>query len=160
MVALREREFVHEREHQNFAAWVIVFDEKKEKVLLVRERSPRKEGLVGLPGGNPKNSSESLEEAAIRELREETGLRTNTGGLVSYPHNTYLGMLPRGSGDKYYAAKAFICINHEGVKRQESKEAKRIFWARIDKLDRYGGRLSPSLKTVVAQSLNFLNSQS
>lgn len=160
MVALTEREFVREKEPQSFAAWVVVFDKKHEKVLLVRERALRKEGMVGLPGGRPIfNSRETLQEAALRELREETGLRTSLDALISYPDNTYIGVNQRGRIEQNYAAKAFIVTDYQGELKRETSTGK-TFWATISKLDKRGNRLAPSVKTVVSEALNFLNNQS
>jgi 8-oxo-dGTP pyrophosphatase MutT (NUDIX family) len=160
MVALREKEVANEREPEVFSVSLIVFDKKREKVLLVRHTKERKEGMVGFPGGKPlSGSTETLLEAGIRELREETGLKTTSDSLISYPDNIYLGHIARENNDVYYAYKAYICLNFEGVQKKKSEEGK-PFWATISKLDRYGARLAPSVKTAVSESLNFLNNQS
>lgn len=160
MVALREREYISEREPDASSVSLIVFDKKKEKVLLVRHTKERKEGMVGFPGGRPlRGSNESLVDAGIRELREETGLRTNAENLLSYPNNVYVGLIPRTVGeDIYYSYRALICVGHEGQQKKASEEG-RPFWASISKLDRYGTRLTPSVKTAVSEALNFLNNQ-
>lgn len=55
------------------AATVIVNSRHPTKIVLVRRRYPPEEGQWTLPGGGIE-SSESPQEAAIREAREETGL--------------------------------------------------------------------------------------
>lgn len=55
---------------KHFCVSVYVYDEKKQKVLLVKHK---KMGLWVQPGGHVE-LNESMEEAAIREVYEETGL--------------------------------------------------------------------------------------
>jgi 8-oxo-dGTP pyrophosphatase MutT (NUDIX family) len=108
---------------------------------------------VGLPGGRPKNSAETEKEAGIRELREETGLFARD--LISYPQNTYTDFIKRENRQKSYIGKAYIAVDVQGRLNRYTKETK-AFWARIDKLDRYKKRLSPTVKAVVYASLNAL----
>ena len=148
-----------EAQPTSIAIWVVVFDEKREKVLLVREKHQRKEGLVGLPGGKPKqNGLETSEEAGARELREETGFRVAPENLISYPNNVRLDNMMRLGEQKHYAGKALIATAVDGDLRAETPET-RAFWARINRLDRFGKRLSPSVKPVVSEALRFLNTR-
>lgn len=50
-------------------------------VLIQRKNEPFK-GFWALPGGFLDYGAETLEEAACRELQEETGLKTQTGNLA------------------------------------------------------------------------------
>ncbi|MEK6851542.1 MAG: NUDIX domain-containing protein, partial [Candidatus Thermoplasmatota archaeon] len=50
-------------------------------VLLIRRRAPPNEGRWGLPGGGIE-LGESVRDAAVREVREETGLAVKVTGLV------------------------------------------------------------------------------
>lgn len=159
MVALREMEVNRENSLGFLAAFLVVFDSKREKILLVRHSAQRKGGMVGFPGGSPRRgSSESLKETAVRELQEETGFRASTSDLLNYPGNDYYGILKREDEVKNFAFRAFICTDYQGEQKKASKEGA-VFWATISKLDRYGSKLSPAVKTVVADSLNFLNNQ-
>ena len=153
MVALRETErFAEER--PNIPVWVVVFDKNLERVLLVREKADRKKGQVGLPGGRPKNPFEPQTQAGIRELREETGLVSQN--LISYPNNVYIDY--HQGRERYFAGRAYIATDIQGQLQRETKETK-TFWARVDKLDRYGSKLGPSVKAVITDALNFLNSR-
>lgn len=58
---------------------IIVFDEKN-RILMVKQRHPEREVWM-LPGGGIEEG-ESASEAAIREVREETGIEINLKGLL------------------------------------------------------------------------------
>ena len=53
------------------------------KVLIVRRARPPARGLYTLPGGGVE-AGESLHEAVVREVREETGLEVEPLGLAGY----------------------------------------------------------------------------
>lgn len=62
------------------AADCIVFD-KHDRLLLIRRKKPPFEGQFALPGGFIE-VGETTEQAALRELREETGIVGTTPRLV------------------------------------------------------------------------------
>lgn len=62
-------------------AYVLVFDEKGEKALMVKNKG-KGESYYTLPGGAVEQG-ETLEEAAIREMKEETGLDVEVNGIFN-----------------------------------------------------------------------------
>lgn len=60
-------------------AYVLLFDENYEKILLVKNWGERS-SYYTLPGGAVEEG-ETLKEAAIREVKEETGLDVNVNGI-------------------------------------------------------------------------------
>lgn len=62
-------------------AYVLLVDEHEENVLLVKNKGPGA-SYYTLPGGAVERG-ETLEEAAIREVKEETGLDVQLGGIFS-----------------------------------------------------------------------------
>lgn len=57
----------------------VLFD--GDRVLLIRRGNPPHRGMLALPGGFV-DGDESVEQAVVRELREETGLATEVVGLI------------------------------------------------------------------------------
>ncbi|MHB8646500.1 MAG: NUDIX hydrolase [Thermomicrobiales bacterium] len=58
-------------------AYVLILDATEEKVLMVENRN----GNWSLPGG-AREAGETLDQAAIREAKEETGFDVAVGGIV------------------------------------------------------------------------------
>jgi 8-oxo-dGTP diphosphatase len=61
-------------------AYVLLFDEKKEHILLVKNKG-KHESYYTLPGGAVEEG-ETLQQAAIREVKEETGLDVEVDGIL------------------------------------------------------------------------------
>lgn len=62
-------------------AYVLLFDEHEENVLLVKNKGTGASYYT--PPGGAVERGETLEEAAIREVKEETGLDVQLGGIFS-----------------------------------------------------------------------------
>lgn len=67
---------------------IVVFDERREKVLLCRRRKVPYQGLLNFVGGKIEPGEEGL-AAAYRELREETGLAEADISLIHLMDFTY-----------------------------------------------------------------------
>jgi len=67
---------------------VVVFDERRERVLLCRRRKEPYKGLLNFVGGKIEPGEEGL-AAAYRELREETGLTETDISLFHFMDLTY-----------------------------------------------------------------------
>lgn len=72
------------------AAGVVILD-KKQRILLVKEKQGRKKGLWHIPSGSVEKG-ESVEDAAVREAFEETGLRVELGAFIG----AFIGTYPDG----------------------------------------------------------------
>jgi len=61
---------------------VLAVVERAGKLLLVRRANPPDRGLWGFPGGRVE-PGETLADAAVRELREETGVEASAGDVLT-----------------------------------------------------------------------------
>ncbi|QFT87549.1 hypothetical protein FIU87_02695 [Bacillus sp. THAF10] len=61
--------------------YALLFDEKEEQILMVKNRG-KSASYYTLPGGAVE-AGETLKEAGIREVKEETGLEVELGGIFS-----------------------------------------------------------------------------
>ncbi len=65
-----------------------VLIKQNDAILLVQEKSPRVYGLWNWPQGTPEKG-ESLEDTAIREVKEETGLDIQIKKKITILQNTF-----------------------------------------------------------------------
>ena len=102
--------------------------EQEPEILLVRRKHPPFEGEWALPGGFME-MEESLEEAARRELLEETGIRA--GELIRFESYDKPGRDPRGRT----ITQAFVMIwkREMGLPRAGS-DAAQLNWFTLDRL--------------------------
>lgn len=69
-------------------AAAVVFDNKDRLLCIRRAKNPGK-GTLALPGGFVDNG-ETIEQAAVREAKEETGIDVKLTGLIANIPNTYI----------------------------------------------------------------------
>ncbi|MDQ0577601.1 NUDIX hydrolase [Agromyces albus] len=120
---------------------VVVVMNSTNQVLLVRQDYGYR--FFGLPGGKIEDG-ESPDEAAIRELFEETGLRTN----AVTPHSVHDLVYP-GSGSKY-RAHVFSCDQATGVLDvQMPDEISSVGWYALNELP---SPLTPSAQAVLSMT--------
>lgn len=63
-------------------AYVLLYDDKNRRILMVKNKGKSSSSFYTLPGGAVENG-ETLEQAAIREVKEETGLEVSVTGINS-----------------------------------------------------------------------------
>ncbi len=107
---------------------LIVKDESDKILLIKRKHDPFKE-FWALPGGFLDYGKETLEHAGVRELREETCLKTEEKylrliGVYSDPKRD-----PRG----HVIAHAYEVTKHSGIEKA-ADDAKELGWFSLDSL--------------------------
>jgi len=127
-----------------FVACVGVVKEDN-KVFLVREGKRVAEGTWALPGGSLEEN-EKLEECIKREIKEETGLDTQTNNLIG----TYV--MEGDAVNEEVFVFAFECVSEdtELTKREEDSVQEADFF-KIQELEKLNLRF-PQLKEIVKDS--------
>ena len=122
---------------------------RDDQVLLVKhgEAAGHLTGIYGLPSGHIENG-ETEEEASVRELREETGLRTTIAALVPLP-KTYLATIQRKDGVKTFSWKVFRATKFEGELVSTSETTPE--WIGISDLSKY--TLLPNVAEAIHEAL-------
>ena len=104
------------------------------RVLLVQRASEPLAGQWSLPGGAVE-LGETLEEAVVRELKEETGLVVRVVELVE----AFERIIRDDSGRSryHYVLLDYLCQPVEGTARAGS-DVQAVAWATPEEFDRYG----------------------
>jgi 8-oxo-dGTP diphosphatase len=124
------------------AASVAVFRDGK-VLLAARGREPLR-GVFTLPGGAVE-IGETLAEAALREVREETGLSVRLAGFVTHQEVIHLGA--DGRTERHFVICVFAA-HWTGGEPAVTEEASDYRWADPASLD--GLRVTDGLASVVA----------
>lgn len=122
---------------------IILLDDKN-KIMLHRRKD---NNSWGLPGGMME-LGESLEENAIREVQEETGLRCSDLKLF----NIYSGLdqyykYPDGN-EVYNVTATYICTKYEGIIDVDLNEGYEVKFFNIDELPK---KLSPTIVPILEE---------
>jgi len=101
------------------------------RVLLVERGNPPLAGLWSLPGGGVE-TGERLEEAVVREVWEETGLRVTADSIATI----FERIIPDDLGgfEYHYVLIDFFCSIHEGTLRAGS-DSRNAAWFEIEALN-------------------------
>lgn len=113
---------------RQFAADIVII-EKGKVLLALRDTEPFK-GMWTIPGGRI-DENETIEECAIREAKEETGLDVELGNLIRIYSN------PSRDPRKTIAAAYFAKVKG-GKLIPQPGEVKELRWFRLDKLPQLG----------------------
>jgi ADP-ribose pyrophosphatase YjhB (NUDIX family) len=124
------------------AASVAIFRDGR-VLLAARGREPMK-GVFTLPGGAVE-LGETLSEAALREVREETGLTVRLVGFVTHQEVIHLGR--EGRAERHFVICVFAAHWQSG-EPAITEEASEFRWADPVTLD--GLRVTEGLASVVA----------
>lgn len=128
-----------------YTAGVLLF--RDDMVLLLRhnEKAGSLSGSYGLPAGRIVRD-ESEKHAAIRELEQETGLKTTEKHLLEYPGNMYSTQIrKKGSTVQSLAVKLFLCKNFYGT--LHGSLAAEPEWVPVDNI--YKINIDPNIKQII-----------
>ncbi len=103
----------------------------KNKVLLIKRKNPPGEGKWNIPGGLVK-LGETLKQAVVREVEEETGIKSSMGELVEVVERIF----PDSEGEimYHYVIIDFLCRFLKG-KAQAKSDALAVRWQSVEALD-------------------------
>jgi len=109
-------------------AVVFGYSENKLKILLIQQKFGTKTNKWALPGGFVKDT-ETLEEAVVRELHEETGVNAN------YLEQLYtFGALNRDERARVIAISYIALINPKNYSIQADTDAEDVKWFDINSI--------------------------
>lgn len=135
---------------------ILVFRNNFQEVLLVKhgEKASHPTGIYGLPAGRI-DSGETAIKAAVRELKEETGLETSEEDLVRLPYDFGVTEILRKKGTIFCTWEVFVCREFKGEIRGKGAETTPQ-WVKVSGLSKLW--LTSNTKTAVSEGLKFLTS--
>jgi 8-oxo-dGTP diphosphatase len=116
------------------------------KVLLVKRGRPPAKGIWSIPGGAVE-VGESVQEALVREIMEETGIRVEVGPLVEVVER----ILPDAEGriEYHYVILDYLCTA-EPMKPRAGSDAADARWVDFEELNK--AELTPDTEAVVLRA--------
>ena len=108
---------------------VLVINNQNE--ILLEERSD--DGFFDFPGGGI-DLKETAEEAAARELKEETGLTANRLDIFKV-YSGEITYYKYFNGDEIYGIDSvFICRDYDGELKPQLSEVRKLFFCSLDNM--------------------------
>lgn len=127
----------------NVGATILVFDSNNELLLNLRSDTNN----WGIPGGS-KELNETLEECAIRELKEETNLEVKDLELVDIlSGKEYYFKYPNGDEVDCVIA-LYVVKNYSGMLYINDRESTRLQFFSLDKLPELESRASVIIEKI------------
>lgn len=136
---------------EKIGAGVIIF--KNSEVLLVKhgQEAEHLNDTYGLPCGRLEPGEKAI-DAAVRELKEETGLLTTTEDLHPFPNNYYEAVITFKNGTKLASMEIFLCSKYSGTLTAKNETTPE--WVDLNKLDNLN--LLPNVKNAIMSALAFI----
>lgn len=130
---------------------VVVLNDRK--VLLVRhgEKSRQPNGIYGFPAGRVESEETDL-QAAVRELREESGLIAKDADLIQLP-TVYESTLELKNGPEDFLYTVFYCPSYTGEIVTNEEQVPE--WIDLDRLSEYW--LLPNIAQAIEEAQTWLN---
>lgn len=119
-------------EHPRAGVGAIVW--RGEELLLIRRGQPPRAGEWSIPGGG-QELGETVAEAAIREVFEETGIEITVTDVV-----TVVDMIERDADGRVRYHYVLVDVNAEWVSSEPkaATDAVDVCWSRLEQLDAFG----------------------
>lgn len=108
---------------------VVMTRETEPKVLLIQRGNEPFKGWWAFPGGFM-DMDETLEECAIRELREETGIEVTEDDIMTFGTFSAVDRDPRGRT----ISKAYLVMVDEPIEVKGQDDAVKAEWFNINEL--------------------------
>jgi len=104
---------------------------RDKKALVVKRGKEPSKGMWALPGGS-QEFGETLEQAAIRELKEETGLTAHAASFLTFLEPMRIDDV--GEIISHYVLAVFVTLEVEG-EALAADDAEEVRWVSLDELD-------------------------
>lgn len=122
--------YAYEFPHPSVAATAVVFDTARDAFLLIKRSTHPFYGYYAFPGGFLEVGREEIEDAAIRELREEAGVQLDRNDLHLIDVRSHPERDPRDHiFDIAYFAKS------EHIQAKVGEEVSAFIWAKREEID-------------------------
>jgi|SRR3989338_2288782 len=123
------------------------------EVLVVRheEGASHLTGSIGLPGGRV-GQGETRTQAAVRELREETGLETSESSMTQLP-TTHHAAIPSKNGLRNFEWTVFVCKKYTGALKDSEETCP--FWVKSGEIQKLN--TLPNVRDAIKEALAITN---